>query len=221
MSKKIKGEDGKTYVVKSKKPWYKRWWAWVLIVIAAFIVIGAIAGSGDDDDSSDSTSDSSSQTTKDNYISLDGQHIYYTSSKKYKINTPADTSWSAATAKINSVTVYKTDKGYTYGSKRGSKKVQGMLAINVTVKALKDMEVSMDSATISIPNINEQHDIETKEDWDDVDKGISKTGTVYAPIYKLSNVKDIKSLRFKFDCEQEDTEADDFDHTYDMNIDLN
>lgn len=26
MAKEIKGEDGKTYVVKEKKPWYKRWW---------------------------------------------------------------------------------------------------------------------------------------------------------------------------------------------------
>ncbi|NRO05396.1 hypothetical protein [Lactobacillus helveticus] len=217
MAKEIKGEDGKNYVVKTKKPWYKRWWVWVLVIVAVFIVIGAIAGSGDDDDSSDS---STSQTTKKNYVRLDGEKIYYTSSKKYKVNT-TDTSWSAATAKVNSVTVYKTDEGYTYGSKRGHNKVQGMLAVNVTVKALKDIDLSMDSATISIPSINEQHDIETKDEWDDLDKGISKTGTLYAPIYKLSNVKDIKSLRFKFDAEQEDTDADDFDHTYDMNINLN
>lgn len=220
MAKKIKGEDGKTYEVKTKKPWYKRWWVWVLVVIAAIFIIGAIAGGGDDD--SDSASDvPSQQTTKKNYVSLDGQHIYYTHSKKYKMNNSTDSSWSAATAKVNSVTVYKTDKGYTYGSKRGHKKVQGMLAVNVTVKAIKDIDVMMDSATISIPSINEQHDIETKEDWDDIDKGISKTGTVYAPIYKLSNVKNVKSLRFKFDCEQDDTDADDFDHTYDMNINLN
>lgn len=30
MAKEIKGEDGKTYVVKEKKPWYKRWWVWVM-----------------------------------------------------------------------------------------------------------------------------------------------------------------------------------------------
>lgn len=55
MSKKIKGEDGKIYEVKTKKPWYKRWWVWVLIVIAAIFVIGAIAGGGDDDGDDDST----------------------------------------------------------------------------------------------------------------------------------------------------------------------
>ena len=55
MSKKIKGEDGKIYEVKTKKPWYKRWWVWVLVVIAAIFIIGAIAGGGDDDDNDAST----------------------------------------------------------------------------------------------------------------------------------------------------------------------
>ena len=80
----------------------------------------------------------------------------------------------------------------------------------------------MDSASVSIPSINEQHDIETKEDWDDIDKDISKTGTIYVPIYKLKNVNSIKSLRFKFDCNNQDTgdDVDNYEHTYDMNINL-
>lgn len=78
----------------------------------------------------------------------------------------------------------------------------------------------MDTASVSIPSINEQHDVETKTDWDDLDKGVSESGTLYVPIYKLSNVNNVKSIRFKFDCEQQDTDADDFDHTYDMTIDL-
>lgn len=162
-----------------------------------------------------------SKEEKRNYIRLDGEKIYYTSSKKYSLNQ-TDDSWSAATAKVNNVTVYKTEEGYTYGSKRGRKEIQGMLAVNVTVKALKDIEVSMDSATVSIPNINEQHDIETKEDWDDLDKGISKTGTLYIPIYKLNKTTSIKSLRLKFGCQQQNSDdPDDFDHDYDMTINLN
>ncbi|WP_407460119.1 hypothetical protein [Lactobacillus gallinarum] len=162
-----------------------------------------------------------SKEEKRNYIRLDGEKIYYTSSKKYSLNQ-TDDSWSAATAKVNNVTVYKTEEGYTYGSKRGRKEIQGMLTINVTVKALKDIEVSMDSATVSIPNINEQHDIETKEDWDDLDKGISKTGTLYVPIYKLHKTNSIKSLRLKFGCQQQNSDdPDDFDHDYDMTLNLN
>lgn len=42
MAKKFKGEDGKFYV--QKKPFYKKWWVWVI----ALFVIGA-AGSGGDD----------------------------------------------------------------------------------------------------------------------------------------------------------------------------
>lgn len=171
---------------------------------------------------SEAKQSASSSTDNDKYIRLDGHKIYYTASKKYSISGSEDTSWSAATADINNVTVYKIESGYTYGSKRGGKKVQGMVAINVKVKALKDIDVNMDSATVSIPSIDEQHDIETKEDWDDQDKGISKSGTLYVPIYKMHSINSIKSLRLKFDCTQQDTDdVDNYNHTYDMTIDLN
>ena len=196
----------------------------ILYVIIWFCIVGPIAGALSEQPT-ENTSPSSSETSNQNnkYIRLDGHKIYYSHSKKFKIANSDDSSWSSATAKINNVTVYKTEEGYTYGSKRGGKSIQGILAINITIKAIKDIETSMDSASVSIPSINEQHDIETKEDWDDIDKGISKTGTIYVPIYKLKNVNGIKSLRFKFDCQNQDTDddIDNFDHTYDMTINLN
>lgn len=195
----------------------------LLFALIWFFIYGPINAALQPDTTTTSSPASSEKETSHNnkYIRLDGEKIYYTSSKKYSLNQ-TDDSWSAATAKVNNVTVYKTEEGYTYGSKRGRKEIQGMLAINVTVKALKDIEVSMDSATVSIPNINEQHDIETKEDWDDLDKGISKTGTLYIPIYKLNKTTSIKSLRLKFGCQQQNSDdPDDFDHDYDMTINLN
>lgn len=195
----------------------------VLFALIWFFIYGPINAALQPDTTTTSSPASSEKETSHNnkYVRLDGEKIYYTSSKKYNLNQ-TDDSWSAATAKVNNVTVYKTEEGYTYGSKRGRKEIQGMLAINVTVKALKDIEVSMDSATVSIPNINEQHDIETKEDWDDLDKGISKTGTLYVPIYKLHKTNSIKSLRLKFGCQQQNSDdPDDFDHDYDMTINLN
>lgn len=195
----------------------------VLFALIWFFIYGPINAALQPDTTTTSSPASSEKETSHNnkYIRLDGEKIHYTSSKKYSLNQ-TDDSWSAATAKVNNVTVYKTEEGYTYGSKRGRKEIQGMLAINVTVKALKDIEVSMDSATVSIPNINEQHDIETKEDWDDLDKGISKTGTLYIPIYKLNKTTSIKSLRLKFGCQQQNSDdPDDFDHDYDMTINLN
>lgn len=195
----------------------------VLFALIWFFIYGPINAALQPDTTTTSSPASSEKENSHNnkYVRLDGEKIYYTSSKKYNLNQ-TDDSWSAATAKVNNVTVYKTEEGYTYGSKRGRKEVQGMLAINVTVKALKDIEVSMDSATVSIPNINEQHDIETKEDWDDLDKGISKTGTLYVPIYKLHKTNSIKSLRLKFGCQQQNSDdPDDFDHDYDMTLNLN
>lgn len=60
MSKKtIKDENGKTYTVKEKKPFYKKWWFWVLIVI---IVIGFASCSNN----SSSSKDSSSNNINDN-----------------------------------------------------------------------------------------------------------------------------------------------------------
>ncbi|WP_148238389.1 hypothetical protein [Lactobacillus crispatus] len=195
----------------------------ILYVIIWFCILGPIVSSLPEQPTH-STSPSSSESSKqsDKYVRLDGHNIYYSDSKKFKIANNVDTSWSSATAKVNSVTVYKTEKGYTYGTKRGGKSVQGLLAINLTIKAIKDIEVSMDNATVSIPNINEQHDIETKEDWDDLDKGISKTGTLYVPIYKLHKTTSIQSLRLKFGCQQQNSDdPDDFDHDYDMTLNLN
>lgn len=190
---------------------------WLLVLIP---VESSLQPSSTDSETNQSSSTSTSENN-DKYVRLDGHKIYYTASKKYSLSGSADTSWSAATANVNNVTVYKVESGYTYGSKRGGKKVQGMLAINVKVKALKDITVNMDSATVSIPSIDEQHDIETKDDWDDQDKGITRTGTLYVPIYKMHSINSIKSLRLKFDCTKQDADdANDFDHTYDMTIDL-
>ncbi len=194
----------------------------ILFVVIWLLVLGPVENAlNPSSTDSEAKQSESSSTDNDKYVRLDGHKIYYTASKKYSISGSEDTSWPAATADINNVTVYKIESGYTYGSKRGGKKVQGMVAINVKVKALKDIDVNMDSATVSIPSINEQHDIETKEDWDDQDKGISKSGTLYVPIYKMHSINSIKSLRLKFDCTQQDTDdVDNYDHTYDMTIDL-
>lgn len=60
MSKKtVKDENGKTYTVKEKKPFYKKWWFWLLIVI---IIIGFASCSNSSSDNS--SSESSTKTEK-------------------------------------------------------------------------------------------------------------------------------------------------------------
>lgn len=51
--KKVTGEDGKTYVVKEKKPFYKRVWFWVLIILVVLVGAGMAGGSDDDSASTD------------------------------------------------------------------------------------------------------------------------------------------------------------------------
>ncbi|EKL7633980.1 DUF4352 domain-containing protein [Enterococcus faecalis] len=44
MAKKVIGEDGKTYTMKEKKPFYKKIWFWVLAVIVLIIIGGSLGG---------------------------------------------------------------------------------------------------------------------------------------------------------------------------------
>lgn len=59
MAKKIKDENGNTYV--QKKPFYKRVWFWILVVIV--VAVGASMGGKKDDGSKDTSSKSESATS--------------------------------------------------------------------------------------------------------------------------------------------------------------
>lgn len=64
MKRKVTGENGKTYLVKEKKPFYKRGW---FIILAIFIVLGGIGNALSDSTPSaenPSTAKSSTQTHK-------------------------------------------------------------------------------------------------------------------------------------------------------------
>lgn len=74
--RKVTGEDGKTYVMKEKKPFYKKIWFWVLIVIVVIAVGGGALG-GDDKDASDnggkqveSTAKSSEKKEKNTFYKI-------------------------------------------------------------------------------------------------------------------------------------------------------
>ncbi|MBD5431678.1 MAG: hypothetical protein HDR41_04320 [Lactobacillus sp.] len=61
MSKKIQGEDGKTYV--EKKPFYKHVWFWIVVAVVVIAAAGGLNGS--DDDASNSTATSSKTEKKE------------------------------------------------------------------------------------------------------------------------------------------------------------
>lgn len=63
--KKVTGQDGKQYVVKEKKPFYKKIWFWVLAVIIVFAAAGSLGGGSDDKaDKADKASSSSTKIEK-------------------------------------------------------------------------------------------------------------------------------------------------------------
>lgn len=67
MAKKITDKNGDTYV--EVKPWYKRWWVWVLAIVVLLFIIGSASGGSDNSSSSKSSSSSktsSVQTVKKN-----------------------------------------------------------------------------------------------------------------------------------------------------------
>ncbi|EOH93140.1 DUF4352 domain-containing protein [Enterococcus pallens] len=69
--KRVTGEDGKTYVVKEKKPFYKRVWFWILAIIVVIIVIGGLGGESEDQNTSNNNNggtkvSSSTSTSKSN-----------------------------------------------------------------------------------------------------------------------------------------------------------
>lgn len=61
--KKVTGEDGKTYVMKEKKPFYKKVWVWILVVIVVAAIGGSLGG-GDKDKADSGSKDSSSAKTE-------------------------------------------------------------------------------------------------------------------------------------------------------------
>ncbi|MBZ1504010.1 Ltp family lipoprotein [Latilactobacillus curvatus] len=91
MAKKIKDENGNTYV--QKKPFYKRVWFWILVVIV--VAVGASMGGKKDDGSKDSSSKASTSQTA--------------SSKKS--NVPAEYTSALNKAKTYSNTMHMSKKG--------------------------------------------------------------------------------------------------------------
>lgn len=85
MSKKIVGDDGKTYV--QKKPFYKRVWFWLLVVIVVIVLGG---GQGGGSDKKDTSVTSSTKATSESASSTSSTKNYRKKTKinKYLLITP-------------------------------------------------------------------------------------------------------------------------------------
>lgn len=230
MSKKIQDEEGNTYV--QVKPWYKKWWIWVLAIIVLFFVFGLVGGNkkGSSSSNSNSTSKASGHQTTNSEksaessttskkITVDYQNYNYSKAKTYSTNY-TDTSWNAATVSVSKVVLYTLDSPTTYKSANdGTFKAQGFVRLYFSVKANRDVSVYPAQGTY-IFNGSEQHAADSGESWDgDISNGVTKTGTVTVPIKDTSN---LKSIRAKIDgnYDTDDYDDDNSNHTFDFTLNL-
>ncbi|MHC5375589.1 DUF4352 domain-containing protein [Enterococcus sp. LJL120] len=65
--RKVTGEDGKQYVMKEKKPFFKKIWFWLLVIVLVIIVGGALGSNSKNEtkkvDSGTTTSSSTQEST--------------------------------------------------------------------------------------------------------------------------------------------------------------
>ncbi|ELB51554.1 Ltp family lipoprotein [Enterococcus lactis] len=94
VKKKVTGEDGKTYVMKEKKPFYKRVWFWILVVLVVFIVGGALSG-GDDNTVKSQTESSTSENISDTEYSSLSESQYSSTSTSVTLEESSNPSISS------------------------------------------------------------------------------------------------------------------------------
>jgi hypothetical protein len=229
MSKKIQDENGNTYV--EMKPWYKKWWVWVLAVVVLFFIIGALGDNGSKSSSSskqNKTTKSTGHTTTSNEkgessttqkITVSYKDYTISNSKTYSTNY-TDTTWSPATVNVTKVVVYTLSKPTSYKSANdGTFQATGFVRMYFSVKANRDLSIYPTQGTY-IFNGSEQHQADGMESWDgDISNGVTKTGSVTVPIKDASN---LKTIRAKFDANYDTNNDDDnnSDHSYDFTLNL-
>lgn len=230
MSKKtITGEDGKTYTVKEKKAWYKKWWVWIIAIII-ILIIGASMGGSSSDDSSSSSKEATTKQTKDaddsgtantKEIPIDNQTAKVINQTSYNPNF-TDSSWAGTSVKIDKVTVSKIKPLTDHDEDDNVYK--GVVKVHYVVKPTRDISFYATQGTL---NTNDGQQIDaneyTSDDFDgDINKGAEKSGNVVYTLKSLDKVSDIKSLRLKWDASYDTDDIDDnnSNKTYDITVNL-
>lgn len=234
MTKKIQDENGNTFI--EVKPWYKRWWVWGLAVIIIIILLSALSGGKDNTNNSTGSGHTTTSAEKgssknsdgnSNYLTVDYNKVPITSEKNYNLSV-TDTTWNSATVSISSARVIKV-RPFEYDSTSG-KKAQGLVILHVSVKPTRDLNSAFPDQGTIITNDGQQVDAIMSSikgltlNWGgNIANGADKSGDVVFPLDKLENVSDIKSLRYKFNAsyETDNYEDENYQHNYDITLDLN
>lgn len=229
MSKKIQHENGNTYV--EMKPWYKKWWAWLLAVIVVIFIFGAFGGSNSKSNSSSkqnktekstghaTTNNEKGESSTSKAITVNYKDYNVSNGKTYSTNY-TDTAWGPANVKVTKVVVYTLSKPAQYKSANdGAFEAQGFVRLYFTVKANRDLSIYPTQGTY-IFNGSEQHQADSMEGWDgDISNGVTKTGSVTVPIKDASNLKTIRA-KFDADYNTDNYDDDNSNHSYDFTLNL-
>ncbi|WP_434432676.1 DUF805 domain-containing protein [Lactiplantibacillus paraplantarum] len=234
------------------KHWTHKWWTWCLLVLftlayAALVNVTAretaidsaltttsksattssddsysdsdseeASDSDSEDSESDSESDSDSITIGDDDIDIADQQAYTASF--------TDSSWAGSTFKIDKVTVYKTDGTYTSGSGSDKQDFNGIVKVHMNIHAGRDISAYPTQAKLST-NDGQQVDADAdSDDFDgDLNSGTDSDGNLYFILPKLSSVKNITSVRLKWDASYDTDDYDDDNDfkTFDATLNLN
>lgn len=207
----------------SSLPWYKTWWAWLVIVATIIFVSGAFIIMTDGSfRNSDNSTDPFEESHKSaaNTINVDYKKYKIKAVKTYNINY-TDKSWDGGSIKINKIKIYQTAKPYKFDSANdGNFKVNGFARIYMTIKAQGDINIYPTQGTYNYSN-GEQHEVDSSENWDGkINADVIKSGTVTLPIEHLSSTSSIKNIRMKFEGYDQDEDDDSLDKDFDFTVDL-
>ncbi|GEN94445.1 hypothetical protein [Pediococcus ethanolidurans] len=174
-----------------------------------------------DSSGTDSSEDSESSESDDNTITLDDEDYEVTDSKDYK-PVFSDSSWTNTKVGIDEVKVLQSD-GTTEDS--DGNEVNGIVAVHYTIDAGKDINMYPTQGTMNT-NSGEQveADMSASDDFDgELNSGASVDGWVIYFLKKLDSIKDLTSVRLKWDADYDtdDIDDDNFSHTYDATVQLN
>lgn len=230
MPKKITDENGNQFV--EVKPWYKRWWIWVIIVVVAVFAIGAFGGGNDDSSSKSDSSTKKATTSQTNdaddtgtatngTVKIDNGTATVLSKQTYDPNWSDDT-WAGTTVKIDKVTVIKVKPFKDTDEKNNV--YNGVVKVHYVISPTKDIHFYATQGTLNT-NDGQQVDANmyTSDDFDgDINQGATKSGNVIYTLKTLNNVKDITSLRLKWDADYDtdNYEDENANKTYDITVNL-
>lgn len=227
MAKKITDKDGNQFV--EVKPWYQRWWFWLIVIILGLFVIGLFASGGDDNADSD-TKQASTKQTKDaddtgkatgDTIPVDNQTATVLKKQAFNPNW-SDNTWAGTSVKIDKVSVIKIKPLTDHDEKDNV--YNGVVKVHYIVSPTRDIDFYATQGTLNTDD-GQQVDANTftSDDFDgEINKGATKSGNVVYTLKTLKDVKDVKNLRLKWDADYDtdDYEDDNADHTYDITVNL-